>query len=61
MYRNDILTNTHSQQQDILELLKTHKRVALTCFENNICQCHRKHLAEAIAMLPEFDYELKHI
>lgn len=61
LYRNDILTNTHSQQQDILELLKIHQRVALTCFESNICQCHRKHLAEAIAELPEFDYELKHI
>jgi uncharacterized protein (DUF488 family) len=61
LYRNDILTKTHSQQQDILELLKIHQRVALTCFESNICQCHRKHLAEAIAELPEFDYELKHI
>jgi uncharacterized protein (DUF488 family) len=45
----------------ILDLLKKHQRIALTCFEANICQCHRKHLAEAIANLPEFDYELKHI
>jgi uncharacterized protein (DUF488 family) len=42
-------------------LLKKYKRIALTCFEANICQCHRKHLAEAITSLPGFSYELKHI
>lgn len=61
LYRNDILTKTRSQQEEIIELLKTYKRVALTCFEANIYQCHRKHLAEAIAKLPEFEYELRHI
>jgi uncharacterized protein (DUF488 family) len=60
-YRNDTLTKTRSQQEHILELLKANKRVALTCFEANICQCHRKHLAEAITKLPDFIYELKHI
>ena len=60
-YRNDTLTKTRSQQEYIIELLKTDKRVALTCFEANICQCHRKHLAEAITKLPDSDYELKHI
>jgi uncharacterized protein (DUF488 family) len=61
IYRNDILTKTRSQQEEIIELLKTYDRVALTCFEANIYQCHRKHLAEAIAKLPDFKYELKHI
>ena len=61
IYRNDILTKTRSQQEEIIELLKTYERVALTCFEANIYQCHRKHLAEAIAKLPDFKYELKHI
>lgn len=60
-YKSETLTRTFSQQEHILELLKKHKRIALTCFEANICQCHRKHLAEAVTMLPGFDYELKHI
>jgi len=60
-YKNETLTQTYPQQEYILELLKKHKRIALTCFEANICQCHRKHLAEAVSMLPGFDYELKHI
>ena len=48
-------------QEQILNLLQKNKRVALTCFEANICQCHRKHLAESIVSLPDWNYELKHI
>ncbi len=61
VYRNKNLTKTVPTQTVILNLLKQHKRIALTCFEANICQCHRKHLAEAIETLPNFEYEVKHI
>ena len=61
IYKRHNLKKTTSQQQQILNLLKDRKRIALTCFEANICQCHRKHLAEAIITLPEWNYELKHI
>lgn len=61
VYCENNLTKTISSQEKILNLLKEHKRIALTCFEANICQCHRKHLAEAIKNLPNFDYEVKHI
>lgn len=60
-YRKNILPQTTELQTRILQLLKEHKRIALTCFEANICQCHRKHLAEAIQSLPGFNYEVKHI
>lgn len=60
-YRKNNLTKTTDIQSEILNLLKVHKRIALTCFEANICQCHRKHLAEAIEKLPAFEYEVKHI
>lgn len=61
LYRKSNLTKTIPTQTVILNLLKQHKRIALTCFEANICQCHRKHLAEAIESLPNFEYEVKHI
>ncbi|MBS3993030.1 MAG: DUF488 domain-containing protein [Bacteroidetes bacterium] len=61
VYRKNNLTKTVPTQTTILNLLKQHKRIALTCFEANICQCHRKHLAEAIESLPSFEYEVKHI
>lgn len=60
-YQQQNLKRTISQQEQILDLLKNKQRIALTCFEANICQCHRKHLAEAILKLPGWDYELKHI
>ena len=61
VYRKNNLTKTIPTQTIILNLLKQHKRIALTCFEANICQCHRTHLAEAIEALPSFEYEVKHI
>ena len=61
IYKKSNLKKTTSYQEQILALLKQKKRIALTCFEANICQCHRKHLAEAITKLPEWNFELKHI
>ena len=61
VYCKNNLSKTTNTQSEILNLLKQHKRIALTCFEANIFQCHRKYLAEAIEKLPEFNYEVKHI
>lgn len=61
LYKAGVLIKETLAQKEILALLKNNKRIALTCFEANICQCHRKHLAEAIETLPEFKYEVKHI
>jgi uncharacterized protein (DUF488 family) len=61
MYKRKTLTKTVGTQEKILTLLKEKKRIALTCFEADICQCHRKDLADAIAQLPEWKYGLKHI
>lgn len=60
-YKKINLTKTIDKQEQILILLQQHQRVALTCFEANICQCHRKPLAEAVANLPNFKYSIKHI
>ncbi len=61
IYKKDILSRTFKLQNDIFDLLKRRKRIALTCFEANICRCHRKHLAEAIKNLPDFTYSVKHL
>ncbi len=60
-YKDKTLSQTIVSQNQILKLLVEKKRIALTCFEANICQCHRKHLSEAITFLPDWKYELKHI
>lgn len=61
VYCENNLKKTTASQLKILELLQENKRIALTCFEANICQCHRKHLSEAIENLPNFKYQVKHI
>jgi len=60
-YKNSILKNELAKQKEILNLLASKNRIALTCFEANIHQCHRKHLAESISGMDGFSYELKHI
>lgn len=60
-YRKTNLMKSKSSQQRILEILADKKRIALTCFEANICQCHRKHLSEAIQVLSENKIEIQHI
>jgi hypothetical protein len=61
LYRITDLPKTHSTQEKILQLLIEHQRIALTCFEADVCQCHRKYLAESIAKMPGFRYEVRHI
>jgi len=60
-YKTTNLVKTTPTQSAIFNILKSNKRIALTCFEANICQCHRKPLAEAIAALPGFSFQIKHI
>ena len=60
-YKKTCLPVSINTQNEILKLLKRHNRIALTCFESDIHQCHRKHLSEAIENLPGFEFKVKHI
>lgn len=60
-YKEKNLTNSIDSQTEILNLLTKNRRIALTCFEADICQCHRKHLSEAITKLKGFKYKLEHL
>lgn len=61
VYKQKTLTATQKEQAVILSLLEKYNRIALTCFEANICQCHRTPLANSIASLEGFKYTVKHI
>ncbi len=60
-YKKTTLSETVSYQENIIKLLKKYDRIALTCFEADVCQCHRKPLAESISKFPTFDYKIKHL
>jgi len=60
-YVSNNLSKTIKEQETILNLLQKNKRIALTCFEADKCQCHRTHLAEAISKMNKFKYEIAHL
>ncbi|NLT51951.1 MAG: DUF488 domain-containing protein [Ignavibacteria bacterium] len=60
-YRKDVLAVKVELQEELLQMLRMNERIALTCFEADIFQCHRKHLADSLKKLPDFDYQIKHI
>lgn len=37
------------------------KRVAITCFEAQVCMCHRGRVAKALSALPDWGYAIQHI
>ncbi len=47
-YRTTTLKENINSQLEILEILNKYRRIALTCFESNICQCHRLHLSNSL-------------
>lgn len=60
-YDRTTLQTTQSYQKTILELMKSDRRIALTCFEANPCMCHRSRLAKALNKLPDWKYETAHL
>lgn len=59
-YKKTTLKETSTQQQLIINLLNENNRIALTCFESNICQCHRLPLAESLKTI-ESNLVVEHI
>jgi len=45
----------------LFEIFKTHKRVAITCFEAEVCMCHRGRVTKALSQLPDWKYDISHI
>ncbi|MBB5055555.1 hypothetical protein HDF16_000224 [Granulicella aggregans] len=47
--------------QSLFEIFLKNKRVAITCFEEAVCMCHRGRVAKALSALPDWDYDIRHI
>lgn len=60
-YRKTTLSETSAHQKQILDLLRKYKRIALTCFEAEPCQCHRSHLANELVQTKDLEFPLKHL
>lgn len=60
-YAATTLKNEINGQEKIINNILDKKRVALTCFEAEHCQCHRSHLANSIAKFPKFNSNIVHL
>ncbi len=60
-YSHVTLKDQFDKLEHIVDLFKTHRRVALTCFESNHEQCHRGCVSNALTDLKSFKYRVVHI
>jgi uncharacterized protein (DUF488 family) len=60
-YEKTILPNRSDQLQELLLLNKQYNRIAITCFEACVDQCHRGRVAKAIAATPGWDIPITHL
>jgi uncharacterized protein (DUF488 family) len=60
-YNKTVIPKTTETQDEIAQLVRRHKRVAITCFEADKCQCHRSHLAHAISKKQTNNFQTIHL
>lgn len=56
-YRNTVLVRSDNHVDRIINLIDTDERVALTCFEKNVEQCHRTQIARKIMSKPGITFD----
>lgn len=61
IYRNTVLTRSDEYLDRIVNMIDTDERVALTCFEKNVEQCHRTQIARKIMSRPGIQFDFKEL
>ena len=60
-YEKQELKQNGKALQDLFGIFLKDKRVAITCFEADVCMCHRGRVAKAMSALPGWKYDIRHI
>lgn len=60
-YEKQELKQNGKALQDLFDIFLKDKRVAITCFEADVCMCHRGRVAKALSALPGWKYDIRHI
>jgi uncharacterized protein (DUF488 family) len=60
-YEKTTLKQEKKQLVYLFELVKKHKRIAITCFESSHKQCHRGRISKAMSTLPDWNIQIKHL
>ena len=60
-YERQELKQNRGALKDLFNIFLKDRRVAITCFEANVCMCHRGRVAKAMSALPNWKYDIQHI
>lgn len=60
-YERQELKQNGKALQGLFNIFLKDKRVAITCFEANVCMCHRGRVAKALSAFPDWKYDIHHI
>nr|WP_240536692.1 DUF488 family protein [Bartonella sp. WD12.1] len=53
-YNNTTLKDNSLEIEKLYQLFLDKKRIAITCFEANVCMCHRGQIAHALSKRPQW-------
>jgi len=60
-YEKTVLRDNEDALAALVNLVEQKERIALTCFEAEVCMCHRGRIAKAVNNLPQWDFPVMHI
>lgn len=60
-YEEKVLPKNAGKVQELFLLNRQYERIAITCFEHSVDQCHRGRLAKVIEQLPGWNIPIKHL
>ena len=60
-YENTTLIENKESIDYLFQLTKEFQRVAITCFEKEVCMCHRGRVLNALKSLPHWDMQYKNL
>jgi hypothetical protein len=60
-YEKQELKQNGKALQNLFDIFQKDKRIAITCFEADVCMCHRGRVAKAMSALPGWKYDIRHI
>ena len=60
-YEKTTLKKHHKSLKGLFQLVNDYNRVAITCFEKEVCMCHRGRVLNALTTLPDWNIPYKNL
>jgi hypothetical protein len=61
LYEKQDLKKNQKALENLYNIFIEKKRIAITCFEKEVCMCHRGRIAQSLSNLPEWHHNIQHI